>query len=322
MPGEVDALIDELFPDAKHNTRAAPVATKIQSDWDSPVKGSLPTTTRSRDTVQVVDAPPQTVQLKPKEASSGPSNQNSFDDDSDDDRPHGSTPAATNAETYLTTSATNLHGRLTVPFPVLQEGLCAACHQQAIVSGTPNEAVYHPTLADLHQLHRVIDHNTPVAQVLRRKGAIHVSYPDPEIGNGVGASGCVHITCRRCDHLVVRLQNAAWDDNGGTLDLYLALRNYYPDWSRLASLTSASGDRAPLLVHQAGCAAYCCQCSWLTAHDNATILTSSMDLVTFNKTTEKFGGTLPCPFATHVPVPPTESRRPPLWECRGHNAFQ
>lgn len=63
-------------------------------------------------------------------------------------------------------------------------------------------------------------------------------------GNGVGVlgGGCPFIACAKCDHPVVRLQGARWVGSGGGSspqlqdpDLYLTVRNLYPDWGRLAT---------------------------------------------------------------------------------------
>jgi hypothetical protein len=347
MPTEVDSLINELFPDKR--TSAPPPTTKVPSDWDSPPKSvasvkqvSNNTVTASGSRADVApaasydqSAPTQTGVLStaPEPTSSHSATtkaargiRSSFDEDSDEDTAPASSTSSV-PPSYETTSATSALAGLTVPFPVVHEGLCAACHQSFTVTATPNTSLNHPAVSDIRVLHTQLDATTPKAVVMRRKGAFHVSHPDPSVGNGVGEGGCVHMTCRRCDHPVVRLQNAAWADQNGQLDLYLALRNYYPDWSRLATLVAADGSRSPILVSSDSAAAYCCQCSWLTVHGASpvTFPTTAVDIIAFNRAVEKDHRKLHCAFITHVPVAAGTSeesaKRPPLWECKGHDAF-
>ena len=67
-------------------------------------------------------------------------------------------------------------------------------------------------------------------------------------GGEVVGGGCPFITCAKCDHPVVRLQGARWvgSSSAATVtdgspstpedpDLYLTVRNLYPDWGRLAT---------------------------------------------------------------------------------------
>lgn len=335
MPTDVDSLINELFPE-KGSSQLSSQPAKIPSDWDSPPKGVVSGSShqhqpRGNGGAAADGAVPASTNIPERKKGEPRSDKprSNFDDDSDDEITSGNagrvTPSSAGAPaTYATTGPTSALAGHTVPFPPVLDGLCAACPHSCAVTAQGNPALYHPSVSELRVLHTHLDTSTPRSVIMRRKGAMHACFPtDASIGNGAGEGGCVHITCRRCDHLVVRLQNASWDDQDGQLDLYLALRNYYPDWSRLASLTTADANRAPLLVPAENAAAYCCQCSWLTAHEPrpTVIATMSMDLVAFNRMVEKDHAKMHCAFATHVPLADGETRRPPLWECRGHNAF-
>ncbi|ESL06907.1 hypothetical protein TRSC58_05411 [Trypanosoma rangeli SC58] len=161
-------------------------------------------------------------------------------------------------------------------------------------------------------------------QFLERKGAFYAI--DAKIGNGASDKhmedtachgGCPMMMCRRCNYGVIRLQGAAWQDGGGTIDLYLTVRNYYPDWSRLVSSCpvgqTKNGEQNRVLCSSTGCAAYCCQCSWLTvSSEQETIETLPSDSAGY------VGRENSLCFATQLPLPQGERRRPPLWLCRGH----
>ncbi|CAD2214902.1 hypothetical protein AGDE_05575 [Angomonas deanei] len=157
-----------------------------------------------------------------------------------------------------------------------------------------------------------------------RKGAFYVG--DPDVGNGCldfhqpggeGKGGCPFISCLKCNYVVVRLQGAAWNDHDGTVDLYLTTRNYYPDWSRLASTHPVGVPKAKTLgyalVANQNAAAYCCQCSWLTVKGEKETIETKMAEAVMAKSLDNniFCSTLPNEGST---------LRPPLWVCRGHFA--
>ena len=111
--------------------------------------------------------------------------------------------------------------------------------------------------------------------VAPRKGNGCRDYTTAEAGGGMGdgsnrgslpsagaAGGCPFLVCRRCDHPVVRHDGLRWygskvSSNEGSrgavlldgaeepeTDLYLVVRNYYPDWSRLATAHIAAAPAA------------------------------------------------------------------------------
>jgi hypothetical protein len=221
-----------------------------------------------------------------------------------------------------------------VPFPPLADSegsyscapRCYLTNRGATLRGDGS----HPTLQQLRELaanERSIAGCTR-AQAMLKKGAFHALLP--KLGNGCldhhgdcsNDGGCPHILCRKCNYMVVRLQGAEWDDDHGRVNLYLTLRNFYPDWCRLASATpvGAEDGHGPSSVLQhvlkvnPTAAAYCCQCSWLTVRSaKAVVETKLTDVFTV-----KLGADGSHPFATEVPLVTGEKRRPPLWVCHGH----
>jgi hypothetical protein len=206
-----------------------------------------------------------------------------------------------------------------VPFPEFSATLVpnASGNSTCTLSSVGNPREFHPTLTALRAIeqHGAALLVMPRQQVMVIKGAIHAVHP--ESGNGVDPShGSPFIVCRRCDHGVVRLQGARWVDGpDGLRDLYLTLRNFYPDWSRLAHCNGTHGEHAarpgrhePLLVADAQCAAYCCQCSWMT-----------VDVTSFSVTTQP--GEVVAAGGAALRTCTTEGmqidRRPPLWRSRG-----
>lgn len=186
------------------------------------------------------------------------------------------------------------------------------------------------------------------AEIMRRKGAYY-AYLQEAVGNGAldchgdpkEEGGCPFIKCLKCQCIVIRLKGAEWKDDKGQLNLYLTLRNYYPDWSRFAtavpvvldkefvvhgedsqSSLSTVDDEPPALVpsepvleENPRAVAYCCQCSWLTLFaEKAKITTLILDAAAYRQqesiTTH--------PFATRFPLQRNETRRLPLWTCAGH----
>lgn len=220
-----------------------------------------------------------------------------------------------------------------VPFPTLKAETKATlmlqrCPNACVVTNI-GCGVKPPTLSALCEIGKgclgMPAGKIPQAQMMQKKGAYYAYLPD--IGNGAKNNGgeaqeeggCMHIKCLKCSYLVVRLQGVQWEDADGSLDLYLTVRNFYPDWSRLAVASpvgleeddgSASTQR--VLSADEHSAAYCCQCSWLTVRaPRAVIRTTMMDVMPFK---DKGGN---C-FATHLPSSDAETRRPPLWVCSGH----
>lgn len=158
-----------------------------------------------------------------------------------------------------------------------------------------------------------------------RKGAFHAV--QAKLGNGcldhhgdvTSDGGCPHILCRKCNYMVVRLQGAEWDDDHGSVNLYLTLRNYYPDWCRLASAVPVGvedGLRAShaVLRVNASAAAYCCQCSWVSVRAARAVIETKLT----DAFLVKSGRDDSHLFATEMPLVPGEKRRPPLWVCHGH----
>lgn len=184
-------------------------------------------------------------------------------------------------------------------------------------------------------------------EIMRRKGAFYAGLHET-VGNGARDSqgdpkekgGCPFIKCLKCQCMVVRLKGVEWNDRNGTINLYLTVRNYFPDWSRLAVSTpvgvesmtdrSASDSADPttaehkgkgensmsdrVLIENLQAAAYCCQCSWLTVlGEKERIATALLDAATYRH--QEF---TTHPFATRLPLLKGETRRLPLWCCEGH----
>lgn len=305
---DVDDMIEQLFPG--QSARTVEPHSKTPSDWDAP-------------------SPPKHSDGGATAACVAQHATSSYDDDD------GAVTVATNLQSLTSAAAANRnsfddsdddidgthhrgHKLHTVPFPCYAPGqIVGSCHDSCVLSRVSNAQLYHPTLESLKS-GDAADLSTPTSEAMKRKGAFH-AYAGVHVGNGVGGDGCMHLVCRRCDHPVVRLAAASWNDSDGARDLYLALRNYYPDWQRLALQRSAGGIDGPLLTADKDAAAYCCQCSWATAHaEVCRVQTTAMDLAVFSKTHERDATKVHCPFATHLPQQESNGKRPPLWSCRGH----
>ena len=307
----LDDLIAELFPaqlkqqssfDEPSPLRQQPQQTKIlkptedlpfdedigkAATKDSAAKSTTPTSGRNTAATQ---------------------NQASEFDDSDDDTDE--------------LSCKPLNPHVMVPFPDFPTTLVpgATCSGSCTLSCLGNPAVFHPTVESLRHIdqHDVSLLRMTRANVMRMKGAVHATHP--EIGNGVHPQkGCPFIVCRRCDHAVVRLQGGRWlDGPDGSRDMYLSVRNFYPDWSRLAHCHGTHAELAakrsmgPLLAEDPEAVAYACQCSWMTVTVAAFAVTTLAGEVAG-------GGGDGVKFrTTTVPLESQSDRRPPLWRCRGH----
>ena len=313
--GSIDDLISDLFPSA------APL--KEQSSFDDPT----PLKPTQGNTTKVLGAPSSAADVdyddddddgktgrpsgsnfvptkvaQPREGNRG----SSFDDSDDEDGSGGST------------SSRPLNPHVTVPFPEFPAGLVpnATGNATCILSRIGNPNLFHPTVESMRAInqHDVALLHMARCKVLAMKGAVHVTHPNA--GNGVDpARGSPFIVCRRCDNAVVRLQGARWLDGiDGTRDLYLSVRNFYPDWSRLAHCTgthsehAAKGSQGPLLARDAQTAAYACQCAWITVDADAfTVTTQPGEVAAAGESV----------FRTSTTAGAQEDRRPPLWRSRG-----
>lgn len=366
-------MIAELFPDRR--TPPHSEAPKQASDWDSPEKPMSSAGSAAAPRVDcirsAVSAPPLPATVVEGKAPARTKERSTFDDSSDDDERATGTLVSSSGKAYApqqgegasnprtNTRRASLSSHLhTVPFPAVGDAsIVGACHQRCTVTTSSNPSLHHPSIDELQSLHEAIDIHTPTQLVMRRKGAFH-AYAKADVGNGAAHPGCPHILCKHCDHPVVRLGGASWNDDSGRRDLYLAVRNYYPDWHRLATQHASQNggvtNGIPLLLRDADAAAYCCQCSWLTVHGQSThatgsnstssgsgdghssnlgdgiytMITTPIDIVTFRSTagTSSSEHTLSSTpmFITHVPCPAAShdaKRRPPLWECRGHSVM-
>ncbi|RNF18741.1 uncharacterized protein Tco025E_04483 [Trypanosoma conorhini] len=308
---DVDQLIEELFPK---------VCTELTSGASKPsVTHELPASKGDWDASDEEDKnaisaivrparPPASVNPR-RESNSGPSK--SYFDESDED----------DAEAEVAASSSSF----AVPFPFLPANVGSACVGKCFVTNMGAKLLQHPTIAQLLFLAQG-EHRSRLSQkqLLEGKGAFYAI--NAKFGNGASDKyaedmachgGCPIMICRRCNYGVVRLQGAAWQDGGGTMDLYLTVRNYYPDWSRLVSSypvgQTKNGEQNRVLRSSVGCAAYCCQCSWLTvSSEQETIETRPSDSAGYVGREDSR-----C-FATQLPLPQEERRRPPLWVCRGH----
>ncbi|KAK7196284.1 hypothetical protein NESM_000564500 [Novymonas esmeraldas] len=268
----------------------------------------------------------------------------SFDDDDDDgadvDRGHSaalqqsSKSRGCDGLTSPSLGSATKVVRFPVPFPSLADSdgafACASrCYLTTAGATFPSSGGGggHPSLQQLRAI--AADEQAHAGssriQAMLRKGAFHAAIA--KLGNGcldhhgdfTSDGGCPHILCRHCNYMVVRLQDAAWDDGDGRVNLYLTLRNYYPDWCRLACATpvgvedGVDGARPVLraVLPAATAAAYCCQCSWVTVRSPKAAIETRLSHVVSAKEGEH-------PFATELPLPPGEKRRPPLWVCHGH----
>ncbi|PWV11015.1 hypothetical protein C3747_63g51 [Trypanosoma cruzi] len=307
---DVDQLIEELFPNGgtePHsglNVRSMthePPASK--ADWDASDEERGDATD-----AKIVSVKPQASVDAKKNFISDPSKSYFDESDGEDFGPAG---------TVFTFAV--------VPFPFFPSDLGGACVEKCFVTNVGSKSLPHPTIARLLLFAKegYSDRLTQI-QLLERKGAFYAL--DAKFGNGASdryaenmgcSGGCPVMVCRKCNYGVIRLQGAAWNDGEGRIDLYLTVRNYYPDWSRLANsfpvgkAKGAENDR--VLGPSVGCAAYCCQCSWLTVKSAQEIIETRL-----SHTVGYVGKEDSCCFATQLPLMQGERRRPPLWVCRGH----
>lgn len=327
--GDLDDMIEAMFP----GQTARPVVLSTigkasQSDWDSPDGKAKQTALTKRAQEDFDDGKPrgegEGVQRESAALPEVAKLRSDFDD-SDDDDDNAPRTTISSSLTSGAAAAKQLHHSLhTVPFPSFghTQPLAAPCHQRCTLSSAPNMELLHPSLNDLRTM--ILDIHTQRSAIMKRKGAFH-AYLGLDVGNGVDTSvGCFNIVCRRCDHPVIRLQGARWNDHDGSRDLYLVLRNYYPDWQRLAGVTSSTSSQGsiegPVLEESRHSAAYCCQCSWATVSClNFAVQTTAMDVMSF-KTSHSNGdpSTIHCPFETNLVGQRDGDKRPPLWECKGH----
>lgn len=329
----VDDLIGELFPDKTkpHGPSPTPQSsaqeTHRKSSWDSSDSETERSGAKNAGPPRGPYGHRRVATAAPKRAS----NSHDFDDESDDG---GSDPASTDDTAPgralpRRSTATEKHNTLfAVPFPSHAQaaGLpsCAArCFVTARLAAV-RSSFPRPSVEALRSVAAgKYDAGTTPQQMMLRKAAYYVQTPAAGNGcqdGGVGGSagGCPNIVCRKCSYVVIRLQDAEWVDGSGTTDLYLTMRNYYPDWSRLASslpvgLSEEKQKRNGLVLRDmSGSAAYCCQCSWLTvSSDRALIETKAADVVAY--------ATEGNSFSTRLPVTPGGKQRPPLWLCKGHS---
>lgn len=75
--------------------------------------------------------------------------------------------------------------------------------------------------------------------------------------NLVGHSLVPDFHCTGCDFQVMRIDEFVWSTDVE----YMFFRNNYPSFDKLRKR----------LVRQPGCSAYCCQCSWKSAHCTASL---------------------------------------------------
>ncbi|ORC93702.1 uncharacterized protein TM35_000015790 [Trypanosoma theileri] len=305
---DVDQLIDELFPTGKKGlgmdakkTRELEKVRPSHSDWDSSDDEAIEKGTKGRATQFPVSVSKNTDSV------SKISSKNYFDD-SDDNNSEGSV----------------VKSGFTVPFPLFPNNIGRECKGRCLVTNMGAKNIFHPSISQLLLVAEgKYNARSTQKQLFERKGAFHAY--NPEVGNGASdryshddnSGGCPFIMCCKCNYAVIRLQGAAWQDRNGTIDLYLTVRNYYPDWSRLASSypvgQKTNGVQNRVLCASSNSAAYCCQCSWLSVKSPRemieTLLVHHAGFV---------GREDSCCFATQLPLLQGEKRRPPLWVCRGH----
>ena len=233
-----------------------------------------------------------------------------------------------------------------VPFPTIPSTvslvLATSCvtNHSCTLSSLGNSNLRHPALqklmdlSDAKEYHVQQQRNGSLSSgelMYQMKGAFQCCAKLPQVGNGVDPQeGCPFLFCARCDNVVIRLQSASWigyqqdqkrgDDDiensssDSVVDLYLVVRNYYPDWSKLASLdaskyavvrTNQDGENKPATTKKGAsttllpissslmssclqkdedCAAYCCQCSWFTATSEKRNLWDDPDESMFSAT--------------------------------------
>ncbi|KAH9577258.1 hypothetical protein LSM04_001297 [Trypanosoma melophagium] len=311
---DLDRLIDELFPAGKIGfgtdaqiPRKEEEIPASHSDWDASDDEKNDTGRRVRSTQfpVVVNTNTDTVSKTSK----------NYFDDSDDN---------------ISEVVVDVKSSFTVPFPLFPQNISRECKGKCFVTNRGAKNIFHPSIPQLLLIAEgKYNTRSTQKQLLERKGAFQAF--NPEVGNGASdryshydnggglTGGCPFIMCRKCHYAVIRLQGAAWQDRDGTIDLYLTVRNYYPDWSRLASSypvgrnTTTGGVQNRVLCADTDSAAYCCQCSWLTVKGSREmIVTLLADHAGF------VGKEDSCCFATQLPLLQGEQRRPPLWVCRGH----
>lgn len=343
---ELDSLIEELFPEKKEGSKqaspAVPSLSRRRSEWDEDSEGVL---SPRRDAAAV---PASRHSLSSSSAfrlaaakhgiPTGAAPGHAFDDDSDEDGgPKRKASAAIGASQL--TSPGSAHGirspkavLFPVPFPSLgdSEGgfVCSSRCFLTNVGAPLTSGTGHPSLQQLRAI--AADERGCVGgsriQAMLRKGAFHAAIA--KLGNGCldhhgdysNEGGCSQILCRHCNYMVVRLQDAEWDDAGGSVNLYLTLRNFYPDWSRLASSTPVGIEGVAeasnyVLRARPAVAAYCCQCSWVTVRSAKALIETRLTDIAMSSKSAKEGQH---PFATELPLLPGEARRPPVWVCHGH----
>ncbi|KAG5468763.1 hypothetical protein CUR178_01598 [Leishmania enriettii] len=346
---ELDSLIEELFPEEKTNgciSVAASGPSHRPSEWDDESGndediGKATDATLQTSLERHTSPAPSSVQPTVSATREGPTRcsiAHCFDDDSDADGDveqgiaHGQESreqarSEPDARPFISVSKPVL---FPVPFPSLSDSEGSyACASRCYLTnlGTPlSSDGGHPTLWQLRAIAADEKANVEPSriQAMLRKGAFHAAVA--KLGNGcldnhgddAGDGGCPHILCRHCNYMVVRLQNAEWDAEG-EVNLYLTLRNFYPDWCRLASTTPVGVENGPealryVLRTSLSAAAYCCQCSWVTVRSAKAVIETRLTDITMVRPARE-GEHL---FATELPLLPGEIRRPPLWVCHGH----
>lgn len=329
----VDDLISELFP--HHSMATAAQAKASESDWDSPVRqqpaAAAQPTSRVEDrggsggASDGLAAPPSSSTSQQQQQV-----RRSHFDDSDDEHDGAAACGSGGPPPRASPVPVGAAAQHTVPFPSFASSLelRGPCHDSCKLTNVGSSMVPHPTLEDLHSLDRSVTHQTARHLVMCRKGAFHVVAP--KVGCGAAdPPGCAFLGCKMCDHPVIRLQGARWEDHDGASDLYLVLRNYYPDWQRLATACPTAhreGGEMPststALVPDTRAAAYCCQCSWYTVRSEEELLsTTPIDVACANAAGTRSDGLpryLTSAQASQQAAAEGGSRRPPLWACKGH----
>ncbi|GET92369.1 hypothetical protein, conserved [Leishmania tarentolae] len=346
---ELDRLIDEFFPEKQSsgfNSDSAPGPSLRRSEWDEDsdnlqdtrTLGGLRTNALQQGNptpLSATGAEPSATATRatPARGSAG----HSFDEDSDADGDvhHAVDPHRVPGEGFDKKQSMRSLASISksvifpVPFPSLSglEG-AYACPSRCFLTnlGAPLRSdTGHPTLQQLRAIaaNEQAYRDTSRIKTMLQKGAFHAV--TPKLGNGcldhhgdfTVDGGCPNVLCRQCNYMVVRLQGAEWKDSG--VNLYLTLRNYYPDWCRLASATPVGVEEdseasRSVLRSSSAAAAYCCQCSWVTVRAAKAVIDTRLTDITMAKPAREGEH----PFATELPLPPEEKRRPPLWVCHGH----
>lgn len=312
------STVDELIKELKFSGTTSSSQSKHSFDDDSnlDVAATLKIKKESRPTAGLGTGG---VSNGGSESSHCKSSHDFDDDDSED---------FTVSEGDSTSAKTMFSILFPAPFPILPTGSHSACLQRCKnACFLTNRSFQGAVIPSIEQLVVIgmgqVDKLTPTNEMMKRKGAYHAYLP--EVGNGAldnrgdmqEAGGCIHIMCLKCSYAVIRLEGVAWNDKDGENDLYLTLRNYYPDWSRLAAAKPVGipDEYEMVLVKCHGAAAYCCQCSWVTVFaDKVKIQTSMIDMIPYKDSSETNT------FVTRLPCKENELRRPPLWMCSGHVA--